>query len=241
MLLDALQLCCISGQLQEQDGRDGVRGWAQAENLQRPHRFAPQLSMDELLCTLQFFRVCPECLDFGGVCPDQWRSEERAARQDAGWFSKISLIWLKSNFTFLKLQGCEDEIGGQWRSRGSTEGEEDRRHPHPHHCRRPAGQDARVGGGGERGDHPLRQFARAWKWSSTELNIVGGCLTVALSNQTLKRQTNSACAPRGCEFGRIIGLKLQFVWTEDFFWDENCRQWFVMVFDNLTSQEVEWR
>ena len=42
MLLDALHLGCISGQLQEQDGRDGVRGWAQTENLQRPHRFAPQ-------------------------------------------------------------------------------------------------------------------------------------------------------------------------------------------------------
>ena len=52
---------------------------------------ATTLSMDELFCTLQLFRVCPECLDFGGVCPDQWRSEERAARQDAGWFSKF--LW----------------------------------------------------------------------------------------------------------------------------------------------------
>ena len=38
-LFDGFQLRCISGKLQEQDGRNGVRGWSQAENLQCPHRF----------------------------------------------------------------------------------------------------------------------------------------------------------------------------------------------------------
>ena len=39
----------FSGQLQEQDGRNGMRGWAQAENLQCPHRFAWQPSILFLL------------------------------------------------------------------------------------------------------------------------------------------------------------------------------------------------
>ena len=66
------------------------------------------------------------------------------------------------------FEGCEDETWGQWRSWGSTEGQEDRGHSHPHHRRRPAGQDAWLWRGGERGDHPLVALQPVqWAWAQS--------------------------------------------------------------------------